>query len=369
MDQRQGSPHHDAPEAVAEQPKTTFGFTGSDAYEYYEPPSSDGGQNRSSVPEYHQYDHTEPSLRISTQSPPIPGSERTRSPQLSDSGFTRSRPLSPMAYYSEIHSPDPEMVYSGQEKEAVHTPQLQSKVPSYHAHAVPGLYHQNSGEKPQVWSEAEPQRVEEKKKPIYKRWPFIIIVILLVCLIAVGAGLGAYFGTRKSHNSSGSSTNSTSSSGGSASGNKPGVDINTSIGGQINDAYYSKSGAWNGSGIAIAGVDQTKNEAIYAFYQAYDGSIQFTLMDAQKKWNHIGPVNDGSFPALNATPLSTVQHLVGDQLIWHVFYIDTNYILRERYITNDTTNSPTPIWQDGPLNDKKLSVWESNTIGLQACYW
>jgi hypothetical protein len=93
------------------------------------------------------------------------------------------------------------------------------------------------------------------------------------------------------------------------------------------------------------------------------------LMDAQRKWNLVGPVNAGSYPALNATPLSTVQHQLGSQLVWHLFYIDENYYVRERIITNSSTTSPTPIWQDGPLNALNLKAWQSNTIGLQGCYW
>lgn len=299
----------------------------------------------------------------------------TRSPQMSDGGFTRSRPLSPAAYYSEIQSPDPEMIFNGQDKEAVHTPSLHSKVPSYHVYPVPGLYHQNSGEKPQVWSEPDVQ-TEDKKKPVYKRWPFIVIVVLLIVLIAVGVALGVVFGTKKSHQPpvAQSSTTPTSTSPGSAPtgsipANKPNVDVNTSIGGQINDAYYSKSGAWNGSGIAIAAANPNLNQAIYAFYQDSDGKIQYTLMDAQRRWNIVGPVNADTHKALNATPLSAVQHQLGNQLVWHLFYIDENYIVRERIFTNSSTTSPTPIWEDGPLNQLNLKAWNSNTIGLQGCYW
>lgn len=379
MDERPRSPIHDAPEAVPNQPRNEFGFVGSDDYEYYEPPPSAFDRQRSPVPEYQQFDQQNTSPRISAQSPPPPpaGSDITRSPQVSDGGFTKSRPLSPSAQYSEIHSPAPEIVYNNQqEKEAVFVPPPTSKVPSYQAYPVPGIQHQNSGDRPQVWTdsgEVPQEQQQKKKKPFYKRWLFIAIIALLVVLIAVGIALGVVFGTRKSHDDSPTPTPTQTAAppppANTSTPNNPGVDINTSVGGYINNDYYSESGAWNGSGIAIAGANPNKNEAIYAFYQDHTGAIQYTLMDSQNRWTLVGPVNDNSHKALNGTPLSTVLHYLGAELVWHLFYIDEDYIIRERIMTNTSDNGPAAIWRDGPLNDLKLSVWKSNSIGLQACYW
>lgn len=375
MEQRRYSPTTDAPEAVPVQTQATFGFVGSDQYEFYEPPpQTHHERQRSPVPEYQQYD-TYQSSRVSAQSPPLPSSEigrspqlSSRSPQLSDSGFSKSRPLSPSVQYSEIHSPDPERVYHDQaDKEAVYQEPPHSKVPSYYAAPVPGIQHQNSGDRPQVWNH-ETQQVNEKpqKKPFYKRWLFILLVIALIIVAAIAIALGVVFGTKKHTTSSGNSSSSSGPSPGGA--NHPNVDINTSVGGEINDAYYSTKGAWNGSGIAIASANTNADQSIYAFYQDYRGDIQYTLMNPQGQWNLVGPVNSGSYQALNGTPLSVVYHQLGNKLVWHLFYIDVNYIVRERIITNQT-NGPTATWSDGPLNDLQLKTWQSNTIGMQACYW
>jgi len=385
MEERRHSPTSDAPEAVPNLHRPTFGFVGSDDYEYFEPPPSAFERQRSPVPEYQQY---ETSPRISAQSPPPASSDIGRSPQISESGFTKSRPLSPSVQYSEIHSPDPERVYNEGEKEAVHSaPTHQSKVPSYYAGPAPGIYHQNSGDKPQLWSadqqyQHQQHQEQPKKTPFYKRWWFWLVIVALIVIIAVAVACGVVFGTKKSNKGSdssnsagnGTSAGNSTSGGNGTSGTNTDADPNTSVGGYLNDAYYSKSGAFNGSGIAIAGANTDDNESLYAFYQDPTGELQYTVMDSTGQWKLIGPVNHDSYKALNGTPLSTVQHIIGGQTasaqaVWHLFYIDEDYIVRERIITNTTTNSISPVWSDGPLSEKNLHTWESNTIGLQACYW
>lgn len=376
MEQRRSSPTTDAPEAVPVHSQATFGFVGSDDYEYYEPPpqAQQFEGQRSPVPEYQQYD-TYQSSRISAQSPHLPSSEigrspqlSGRSPQLSDSGFSKSRPLSPSVQYSEVHSPDPERVYHDQaDKEAVYHEPPRSKVPSYYATPVPGVIrHQNSGDRPQVWTEQQHFSEKPQKKPVYKRWLFILLIVGLIIIAAIAIALGVVLGTKKNNSSNNSSPGSSTGSG--SNGNNPNVDINISVGGQINNAYYSKSGAWNGSGIAIASANTNEDQSIYAFYQDYRGDLQYTLMSPQGQWSIVGPVNAGSYKALNGTPLSTVYHQLGNKLVWHLFYIDENYIIRERIITNQT-NGPTATWSDGPLSSLNLKTWQSNSIGMQACYW
>ncbi|KAK5944027.1 hypothetical protein PMZ80_003308 [Knufia obscura] len=375
MEERRHSPTSDAPEAVPNQPRSAFGFVGSDDYEYFEPPASAFERHRSPVPEYQQYDTT--SSRVSAQSPPPPSSDIGRSPEISEGGFTKSRPLSPSVQYSEIHSPDPEAVYTGGEKEAVYSqPTPRSKVPSYYANPVPGIHHQNSGDRPQVWSNndhqyqqpGQSQQEQPKKRPFYKRWWFWLIIVALVIIIAVAVACGVVFGTKKSNEHTttppgytppGDGTNGTSTN----------ADPDTSVGGYLNSAFYSESGAWNGSGIAIASANTDADQSIYAFFQDSTGLLQYTLMDPSGQWNLVGPVNSGSYKALNGTPLSAVQHQLGAELVWHIFYIDDEYTIRERIITNTTTNGPSPVWTDGPLSQQNLKTWRSNTIGLQACYW
>lgn len=368
MEQRRHSPPSEAPEAIP-QSRTTFGYIGSD-YEYYEPPPTAFDRQRSPVPEYQQY---ETSPRVSAGSPPPPSSDLGRSPQLSDSGFSKSRPLSPSVQYSEIHSPDPQMVDQDPqgEKEAVYSAQQHhSKVPSYYPGPVPGITHQDSGDRPQVWSGAHNQhhlQHSERKRPFYKRWWFFLLLILLIIVIAVAVACGVVFGTKKHNQSNGGGSSSSSGH----PGTNTNADPDTSIGGQINSAYYSKSGAWNGTGIAIAAANTLYNQAIYTFYQDYNGAIQNTLYDPSGSWHPLGPVHNDKYKPLNGTPLSAVQHLIGSEIKWHVFYIDQNYIIRERILSNVTTAADgiNPLWTDGPLSSQNLKTWQSNSIGMQACYW
>lgn len=364
MEHRPRSPTFDAPEVVPDELRSTHGFVSTNGFQYYDPPSSAYDRRASPAPQYRQ-DDTSP--RISAQSPP-PVSEFGQSPHRSDSRFSHTRTVSPLITYTEDHASAPEVIYEDGEKEVVYNEQRRSKVPSYHTYPTPGIRHQNSGDRPQVWTpvkqeEYEDDEADEKsqqqKRPFYKRWPFVLIAVILVLFVAVGIALGVFFARR--HSGSGPST--------SIGPNKLGVDLNTAVGGDVNNAYYSKSGAFNGSGIAIAAANTEYDQSIYAYYQDYQGTIQYALMDPQAKWSLVGPVNSGSYQALNGTPLSAVQHQLGNKLVWHLFYIDVNLIIRERIITNITTNGPSPIWTDGPLNALNLKAWNSTSIGMQACYW
>lgn len=264
-------------------------------------------------------------------------------------------------------------MYNEGEKEAVYSPPAHnSKVPSYYANPAPGINHQNSGDRPQVWPDnhhhQQPQE-QAKKRPFYKRWWFWLIIIACIIIIAVAVACGVVFGTKKSDKGSDPDVETSSSGGNGTSGTNTNADPDTSVGGYLNSAYYSESGAWNGSGIAIAAANMDADQSIYGFYQDWTGTLQYALMDPSGEWNIVGPVNSGSYKALNGTPLSTVQHQVGAQLVWHLFYIDDEYTVRERIITNTTTNGPSPVWTDGPLSKQNLKTWQANTIGLQACYW
>lgn len=236
------------------------------------------------------------------------------------------------------------------------------------------MIHQNSGDRPQVISTASYQGEPAKKKPFYTRWVFILGIVVLITVIVLAVVLGVVFGTKKSHNnpapgSSGSNSGASSTSTSTGSVPTSSVDPNVAVGGYIDPAYYSTSGAWNGTGIAIAAAKPGVDQTLYAFYQDPSGLLQYTLLNAQSQWNLVGPVNAGSYKALNGTPISAVNHQLGNQLVWHIFYIDVDYIVRERIITNTTTDGPTPIWKDGPLSSQNLKAWKSTSIGLQACYW
>lgn len=172
-----------------------------------------------------------------------------------------------------------------------------------------------------------------------------------------------------SRNSSASSTptssapppSPTSSSGPTSTANP---DIN--IGGAIDPTYYSHTGAFNGSGIAIASANFGVDSSIYVYFQHYTGEIRSFIQEADGHWTDSNVVvNSG---ARNGTPLSAVAYIVNEVATWHIFYIDVNSYVRQRTSSNGSAFQ-TNIWQDGPLNALNLKASDTDQVGLQACYW
>lgn len=72
-----------------------------------------------------------------------------------------------------------------------------------------------------------------------RSWTLPIIIVVLVIALAVGLGAGLGVGLHKKSSSSSSATTHALAS-------------DYTIGGALNPAYYTTSGAFNGSGIALA---------------------------------------------------------------------------------------------------------------------
>jgi hypothetical protein len=49
---------------------------------------------------------------------------------------------------------------------------------------------------------------------------------------------------------------------------------------------------------------------------------------------------------------------------WHIFYITTDDILRQKTFTNVTN-----LWQDGPINGLNIKANQKPMVGLQACWF
>lgn len=249
-------------------------------------------------------------------SSPLPEFYSTDKPR----SHPQAPPLAPR--YSEIYSPAPELVPQ-QEKEALYQYQDLGVV-------GPGAAVNAQGEKdvPRKW---------------YKRKRYAIVGLAVV-LALIAVVLGAVLGTRKQDK------------------DDPADTIPPST---------SESGAFNGSGIAIASTNGGLSDNVYVFYQDFTGSIQYRILDDSGNWRTIGPVNDGGFPALDGTPISAV-HYVRDSdesRIWHIFYIDQDYTVRERILKSDGGEVSTPYWTDGPIGEQNLTVTEAESMGMQACYW
>lgn len=205
----------------------------------------------------------------------------------------------------------------------------------------------------------DPIPASDEEKP--KRYAFglskkkfiisIIALVLIIIAIAVGVGVGVSVGT--SHNKSSSSSGSN------------GKDPLYSMGGALNPAYYSKQGAFNGSGVALADVNFGLDNSIYVFYQTYTGEIDQVIYKADGTWDFVTQV---ATDAKNSTPLSTVAYILDSVATWHLFYISKDNILKQR-ISSNASDFQTNIWEDGPLTSLNLSVNNADAVGMQACYW
>ena len=53
-----------------------------------------------------------------------------------------------------------------------------------------------------------------------------------------------------------------------------------------------------------------------------------------------------------------------DTSTWHIFYIDTGNLVRQKTFTNLTN-----VWEDGPINNLNLQANDKPMVGLQPCWF
>jgi hypothetical protein len=53
-----------------------------------------------------------------------------------------------------------------------------------------------------------------------------------------------------------------------------------------------------------------------------------------------------------------------DTSTWHLFYISTDNLVRQKIFTNVTN-----LWQDGPINNLNVQANDKPMVGLQACWF
>jgi hypothetical protein len=137
------------------------------------------------------------------------------------------------------------------------------------------------------------------------------------------------------------------------------------IGGALNPEYYSKKGAFNGSGIALASVNFGVDASIYVYYQHYTGEIRALILEDAGTWTDAGIVSTN---ARNGTPISVVAFVVNETAQWHLFFINEDNYVTER-INSNTSVYQENTWHDGPLNQLNLKANDQDMVGLQACFW
>lgn len=203
-----------------------------------------------------------------------------------------------------------------------------------------------------IYTHSQP---EQKKRYLFglsKKGFIIAIVALILAIVAIAVGVGVGVGIGSHHSSA--SSNATTDG-----------DPNYTIGGALNPQYYSRQGAFNGSGVALTDVNFGLDNSIYVFHQTYTGEIQQLVYGADGSWKFVTQV---ATDAKNSTPLSTVAYISADSIAtWHLFYVSEENVLKQRIQTNES-QFQTNIWDDGPLNDLDLKVNDADTVGMQACY-
>ena len=94
-----------------------------------------------------------------------------------------------------------------------------------------------------------------------------------------------------------------------------------SIGGGIDPAYYTTSGAFNGSGIALAAQSfATKlSDSVVMYFQHHTGDIRSMQLSNDGIWSG-GSISDViAVDARNNTPLSAVAYSWDEVNTWNVF--------------------------------------------------
>jgi hypothetical protein len=227
------------------------------------------------------------------------------------------------------YTTEKEAVYNGAEKEAVYDPDDWKEV---HQHEVAEL----------------PITTTQQKRKICglsKIWCLSLTALIIILIIAVAVALGATLGRRHSPS--------------------PTVNSNYTIGGALDPEYFSTTGAFNGSGIALASVNFGVDASLFIFFQHYSGEIRSMILEADGSWVNTVIVSTN---ARNGTPISAVAYVNEENANWHIFYVDVDGYVRQRVSSNSSVFQEN-TWEDGQLNDLKLKANDADQIGLQACFW
>jgi hypothetical protein len=145
---------------------------------------------------------------------------------------------------------------------------------------------------------SEPRRICGLKRSLF----FILVGVAVVLILALAIGLGVGL----SRKSSGSSASATSSAPGSSFTGDPDL----YIGGAIKPEYYSTKGAFNGTGIALAGESWlgTDHSIVNVYFQHWSGQIRFMQLNTEGSWVGGTESEIVASDAKNSTPISTVAY-------------------------------------------------------------
>ena len=225
-------------------------------------------------------------------------------------------------------------------------------------------------------------------------WVVLLVALLVLALaVGLGAGLAARQSSDKASSPSQASAVASASSPPASSSAAPTASATPEIGGVIDPSYYSRAGAWNGSGIAYVWQNFTQdwddilrsNEYSHVVYfQVPSGEIHWMRETSDYSWKQGAPeLLVVATDARNSTPISAVQYTANGTNYWNVFCkshiaqmccarrrgvltgrpdIDNNNLVRQR-----SGNNRTDSWTDGSLSEAHLTAWNGDLIGLAAC--
>jgi hypothetical protein len=150
---------------------------------------------------------------------------------------------------------------------------------------------------------------------------FTLLAVATVLILGLAIGLGVGLSSKNSGKSSSESTETTPSA-------LPPIQEAFTIGGGLNESYYSTKGAWNGSGLAYTwqtfSTDlkgQAKGEAKpVMYYQHYSGALRWMRRTDSDGWLRGSEgLEDVAVDAKNATPISAMYLIQNFTSSWHVF--------------------------------------------------
>jgi hypothetical protein len=153
----------------------------------------------------------------------------------------------------------------------------------------------------------------------------LLVSVVAVCALAVGVGVGLV----KRHDDSTSNSPTSSASEGTSS---TSTGLSTSptsaeyrIGGSINASYYSREGAWNGTGIALTSQSFASNlqdaplGSLVMYFQHHTGDIRFMRLTSEGEWVGGSPSEVVATNAKNSTPIGAVAYVKDGASLWHIF--------------------------------------------------
>lgn len=153
---------------------------------------------------------------------------------------------------------------------------------------------------------------------------FIVSTLALAVIFALGAGLGIGLHKDALSNAAAPDTSVPVSSSSTAAGTSP-TSAQYRIGGSIDASYYSRQGAWNGTGIALSSQSLTSDildaplGSLFLYFQHHNGELRYMRLNSSGEWVGGSQSEIVAANAKNNTPISTVSYVINGTSTWHVF--------------------------------------------------